>query len=605
MIGPDRSAASDRGSSRRTTWRTLWLGAAVVAAALIILAALDQPVGRLMPSPLADLARAGLLLAGLAAVLLSFVATRALSKARGPEVSVVLPRRPIARRLGIFPSLDALQDDRRLVSETYAKRAIVLFGRMLTDQTYRQRLEETITLDSDKARTQSKAEYFVPWPDRQGLFEECKDFARPEVVLVPLLWPLKGTLLDDLVITDASGERLVALSRAETAALVGWACVPLFAAAISGDPGTPLDADRWEIMNRIRQLIAYPDPVDPDEMWDRVEATMRDHGLDPDALADAHPGAYANFRRTCRSLAQRYVLAVECPVPRGAFLSIQYTRSVTVRSIGSGGLRGEIEEIIGLEPHRFEIPIVAAELFSSYHAEIDGRTRDRYVRFQDVVNNDIEGSPPVEDAVFQPNPNRPDHPPRMMLRNDSGFIYPHLHLTNLGYLESPPRLGWRVHFEEIPPGGLGPVVAMSTAVTLVTAMFALATARITAFDLDAPSLALAVPLFVITVFGFSFSRLLRSTLTVVAGLLGASVLAVLAVVTLLTLRDIQPGELQPFVLVEPTLLGLRFHLVLALCALAGLLLTSYLTAVLIIRTRRYRIHQQRVHETIGGDHDGR
>jgi hypothetical protein len=296
---------------------------------------------------------------------------------------------------------------------------------------------------------------------------------------------------------------------------------------------------------------------------------------------------------------------VECPAPNGALLLIRFTQSVTVRSIGPGGLRGEVEDLIGLEPNRFEIPIFAAELFASYHAELDGRAQDRYVRFQEVVNDAVEGSPPVDDSVFQPNPNHPDHPPGMMLRNDSGYIYPHLHLTNLGHLESPPRLAWRVHFEEIPPGGLAPVVAMSTAVTLVTAMFAVAVARISMLDLDAPALTLAVPLFVITVFGFSFTRLLRSTLSVVAGLLAASVLAVLAVIGLLTLRDIRPGELQPFVLTELTVLGVPFHLPLALCALAGLLLTSYLTLMLIVRTRRYRLHQQRVRDTIGGNHDGR
>jgi hypothetical protein len=614
-VGPQRStvvinrrtAASPRSPGRRRTrWHFYWLLATASAVVFFVLAALDQPVGGALVPPFGWLVRVALLLAGCVAVVTAFAATRALSSARGrgPEVSQVLPHRLQARYLGSFPSLDALQSDRRHVTDTYAKRAIVLFGRMLTDPAYRLRLEETITLDSDKARTQSKAEYSIPWPERRGLAEECRDAARPEVVLVPLLWPLKGTLLDDLVITDSGGVRLVALSRAETSALVGWACVPLFSAAVSGDPGSRFDASRWAVMNRIRQLIAYPDPVDPDELWERIEATMRDHDLDPGALAEAHPGAYANFRKTCRSLAQRYVLAVEVPVPAGALLSIQYTRSVTVRSFGPGGLRGGIEDMIGLEPSRFEIAIVAAELYASYHAEIDGRAQDRYVRFQEVVNNDAEGSPPVDDSVFQLNPARPDHPPRMMLRNDSGYIYPHLHLTNLGYLEAPPRLSWRVHFEEIPPGGLGPVVAMSTAVTLITMVFALAAARITALDLNAPALALAVPLFVITVFGFSFTRLIRSTLTVVGGFVAASVLAVLAVVTLLTLRDVGPGELQPFVLSGWTVLGLRFHLLLALCALAGLMLTSYLTAALIIWTRRYRVHQQRVHDIIGGDHDG-
>ena len=584
-------------------WRLLWLAATLAAVVFFVLAALDQPVRAVVAGPYTWLVRIGLLLAGCAAVVVAFVATKALSSARGPEVSMVLPRRPPARYLGTFPSLDVLQNDRRHVTETYAKRAIVLFGRMLTDPAYRLRLEETITLDSDKARTQSKAEYVIPWSERKGLSAECRELARPEVVLVPLLWPLKGTLLDDLVITDSRGERLVALARAETAALVGWACVPLFSAAVTGDPGSPFDASRWTVMNLVRQLIAYPDPVDPDELWERIEGIMRDHDLDPAELAAAHASAYANFRRTCRSLAQRYVLAVEVPVPTGAHLSIQYTRSVTVRSMGPGGLRGEIEELIGLEPSRFEIPIVAAELFSSYHAEIDGRAQDRYVRYQEVVHNDVEGSPPVDESVFRQNSARPDRPPRMMLRNDSGYIYPHLHLTNLGYLEAPPRLGWRVHFEEIPPGGLGPVVAMSTAVTLITLMFAIAAARISQFDLDAASLALAVPLFVITVFGFSFPRLLRSTLTVVAGFAAASVLAVLAVVTLLTLRDVGPGEQQPFVLSEPTVLGARFHVLLALCGLAGLILVSCLTAVLIVRTRRYRVHQQRVHDVIGGDHD--
>jgi hypothetical protein len=122
-----------------------------------------------------------------------------------------------------------------------------------------------------------------------------------------------------------------------------------------------------------------------------------------------------------------------------------------------------------------------------------------------------------------------------------------------------------------------------------------AAARITQLDLDAPALALAVPLFVITLFGFSVGGLLRSSLTVAMGFVGSSLLALATVLALLTLRDVADSSQQWAVLEEPTLFGQPIHMLLAVCAVLGMLLTLHLASVLVVRLQRYRVHQRSVH----------
>jgi hypothetical protein len=139
------------------------------------------------------------------------------------------------------------------------------------------------------------------------------------------------------------------------------------------------------------------------------------------------------------------------------------------------------------------------------------------------------------------------------------------------------------------------VTALAASVALIAGVLSVAAARITELDLNAPALALAVPLFVITVFGFSVGGMLRSSLTVAFGFLGASLLAIGTVLALLTLRRVADSADQFSVLDRPTLLGQPFHMLLGICSVAGMLLTLHLAGVLGVRLHRYRVHQQSVH----------
>jgi hypothetical protein len=585
------------GEHRQVRARVVLAVLPLLAIGAFALAALDEPLESvLVPGSSASrMLRLLALVAGLASLVWAYRAARVLSQYGRTEVSLTLPPPESTPGLGSYPSRDALVAIRARLAQRYPTEVIEQFGRWAVQPHDRLRLEETFTIELDKARTQSRAEFLLPGPERERL-SAAMQRGKAAVVVVPLLWLRKGTLLDDLLITDSADVRLVALSRPETAAMMGWAVVPLISLLTTGATDTAFDDDAWEMTDRIRQVLSHPEPIDPDLMWDTVLDVLAAAGHTAADLEDRSPDEFVRFRELCHWLADHYVLAVEAPLPTGNYLSIRYTHSLTIPSVGPTSLSGRLEAMLGLEPRQYLIPIRAAVWFGSYHAEIDGRVRNQYVRRQEIVAIDREDPEPIDETMFATDGDHaPDQRPRMTLRNDSGYIYPHFHITNLGYVRNRRSLGWRVQFEEIPPGGLAPVVALSAAVTLIAAVFAVAAARITQLDLDAPALALAVPLFVITVFGFSFAGLLRSTLVVAAGFVGASLLSIASVLSLLTLRDVQPSTDQWFVLDEPTVLGQPFHLLLGGCAVLGMLMTLYLVAVLVVRLERYRLHQQSVH----------
>ena len=561
------------------------------------LATLDEPLESVLApgSSPSRVLRALAIVVGVAALVWAYRAARILSRYGRTEVSLTLPPPESAPELGTYPSRESLAATRARLGLRYPKEVIEQFGRWAVQPDDRLRLEETFTIELDKARTQSKAEFLLSGPDREQLAAALQG-GKAAVVVVPLLWLRKGTLLDDLLVTDAADVRLVALSRPETAAMVGWAVIPLISLLTTGATDTAFDDAAWAMTDKIRQVLSYPEPVDPDLMWRRVLDILATAGHTADELRARSPEAFARFHELCSWLADHYVLAVEAPLPPGNYLSIRYVHSLTIPSVGPTTLTGRLESMLGLEPRQYLIPIRTAIWFRSYHAEIDGSVRNQYVRRQEIVAIDRDEPEPIDETMFATDGDHaPDQRPRMTLRNDSGYIYPHFHITNLGYVRNRRSLGWRVQFEEIPPGGLAPVIALSAAVTLIAAVFAVAAARITQLDLDAPALALAVPLFVITVFGFSFAGLLRSTLVVAAGFVGASLLSIASVLCLLTLRDVRQSTDQWFVFDELTLLGQPFHLLLGGCAALGLLMTLYLVAVLVVRLERYRLHQKSVH----------
>jgi hypothetical protein len=567
----------------------------VLVVGVFLLAVLDQPLDGAFPrgSAQSRIARVLLVSAGFAMLAAGYRAARLLGRLGRTHVSVTLPPPESSPPLGTYPTLAALRDTRSRLARRYPTAVIEQFGRWAVRPDDRLRLEETFTIELDKARIQSKAEFALDGLDRAALTAAG---GTTPVTVVPLLWLRKRTLLDDLAVTDAEGVRLVALSRPETATMIGWAVVPLLSLITTGETDAEFDDAAWALADRIRQVLVYPEPVAPQRMWFRVLALLRAAGHPADELRARSPEAFARFRELCQWLADHYVLAVEAPLPAGNYLAIRYTHSVTIPSVGPTSTAERLAGAIGLEPRRYLIPIRAAVWFASYHAEVDGRVRQQYVRRQSIVATDGPEPVPVDESMFRSDiAHTPEQRPRMTLRNDSGYLYPHFHVTNLGAVRDRRSLGWMIELEEIPPGGLAPVTALAAAVTLIAGVFAVAAARITQLDLDAPALALAVPLFVITVFGFSAGSLLRSTMTVALGFVASSALSIATVLALLTLRQVDDSTDQWSVLEQPTLLGQPFHMLLGICALAGMLLTLHLAGVLGVRLHRYRRHQQSVH----------
>jgi hypothetical protein len=105
---------------------------------------------------------------------------------------------------------------------------------------------------------------------------------------------------------------------------------------------------------------------------------------------------------------------VEAPLPDGNFLAIRYTHSITLPAVAPGSTAERVATAIGLEPRQYLVPIRAAVWFASYHAEIDGRVRQQYVRRQRIVTTDGPEPGPVDEAMFA---TVTDHPPEQRPRS--------------------------------------------------------------------------------------------------------------------------------------------------------------------------------------------
>jgi energy-converting hydrogenase Eha subunit A len=139
---------------------------------------------------------------------------------------------------------------------------------------------------------------------------------------------------------------------------------------------------------------------------------------------------------------------------------------------------------------------------------------------------------------------------------------------------------WEVTYSEKPPGALVPVLTMTLSATVISLVLSVTLPRIATVDLNAPTLALAVPIFAITLFGFSFDRLFRSSLQAVYGFISAAILTVFVTVIAVF------GHPPTWSMVDVA--SLQIDYILVGCFLAGLATTCWLSLALRSQFRYYR-----------------
>ncbi len=526
-----------------------------------------------------------------------------------------------------LPSLQTVETRTSVMHQRYYDEVIGLFTKMLVEPRYLHRLEQQFSVSRGRTSIRSRAQFVLSGADRDevlgsggvGKAEPTDSRQENSVVVVPLVRLRKDALLDDLHITDAEGTRLVALNRRETLGIVTEGLIGLFQLAFfrAGTEGSteqqaafqdelhreriefqrarqngedaqydPMESrrsPRMRDLRRLQQLISVTATVDADAArayFDEIAQNIPNKD-------DRWTGRLRDF---CVFFGENYILAVEAPIPKGFYLSINYDNSGTVPDAGSRNDR--VRTFFGLSPFRYWIPIESAQLFPSYHAELDGRTRRQYILAQSVLKQEIDEYVEINNSDLGSD--------TLRIRHDAGPAFPHVHYSSSRPRVEPKRLIWEVQLAEIPPGSLGPVFAMSLAVLGALVAFTFAAPLFPATDLDAPALAIALPIFALTLFGYTFDRLIRSSLLAAVAFLVNAFLAVSGALVLLTAPN------HRFVPEKMRLLGLQYHSLLLVGSVLSVILVLFLFSAWRILLADYTERTRDGHDVVlGGKPEGR
>jgi hypothetical protein len=455
--------------------------------------------------------------------------------------------------LAEYGGADRFVESVRAVNELYPDGVIELFLDVFLSDSRRLRLQENLVQTPDGYTMAGRVDYLVGAPT---------DGPEPgDSIIVPFLWGTKGRLYSNLVVTNSSGRRLTLLPQSQVTAMIGLAIETPLRTALRLGPDVDLTGPQRDVLRNLGALISIPEPVplaDYQALFDKIVNPLE---IDADRLVDV--------RNLVEFFAGGYVLAVEVPAARLAHRTLDYSYSDPPETS-----RSSLSGLFGLDsPHQAVELAAAATLFHSYHLVLEGRVGS-YARSTQLYRRGDQGTLEPDESV------------RHRERRFSNSSV-HLHIDQP--LQERPRLTWQVTYEEIPPGSLPPILTMAFTNFLVALVLAFTVPLIeNPIDFNAPTLMLALPIFAITVFGFSFDRLVRSSIqAAVAYLLSATLTTASTLFSVLGQpRADAPG--QAILLSYRPLYGHPVYPPLLGCALLSLLLMVVVGVLLLYKVWCYR-----------------
>jgi hypothetical protein len=524
----------------------------------------------------------------------------------------------LERGAAALPDSQAIDRRVRQFHARHLNEAAQLFTAVLLDRRYWLKLEEFVTIADGRARSRSKAQYQFRLEELRAVATRHREqpHGTQARLLLPLMVIRKGELLDDLDIVDNAGNRLPVLSLDDRLAAVSITLAGLYAftflsttqqrddfverlgAVRAGTAEIAADDHHLLLFRELERQVCLTTAVTAQSVRDYFDAACREHGVSP---VEDHA---AELREFCVALAEHYILIIEAPLPDGCSVYVEYSRSRGLDGEpGHDGSRARhrLRRFFGLEPTAFRLPVNPTGLFTNYHAELHVQAAGQYVWRQLVLFADDRPVPADRDGSTTGSAGT-----RITLRADSA-AHPHLYLNASRAGHPGGNLRWFVELSEIPPGALAPVFAMAASATLIFGTFAFLVPTLQApngtfmIEADAAALIVAVPLFTLTVFGYSLERMLRSSLVAVFGFAVTGVLVLAASISLLTADPALVSR-------ATTVFGSPFYTPLLACTLVSLSVTTFVLLGWTFRLRRYvdRDRGERVyHVPMEGSHGQR
>lgn len=429
-----------------------------------------------------------------------------------------------------------IADEYTGIIRNYEEDTISHFVEMLIDPPhYLDRVIETAAIDPDAPRLRLSTHQLY----RMGHSHEPQNSlgARrrrlPTTLLVPVLWPERGALLDQFEVVDASGRKVPTLSYNQVRGLLAYT-IEYYVTHLAPNlershrrPWTDRKHQRhaYELLGELILTLCAPGPLHKPTGTDvnRFEAVMsefeRKFVLDQEQLE--------SLRGFCQQYLSGYLIVVEISSTVSHHLGLTYSHGIPIESPTNYPLN-QWRERFGLSPSIIDIvhnPF--AFQVEAYHLEI--RTQpDQYVFDHHLEWLDTQEHIGQRDLAIQPAK------PYVRVYNEEGRPNAHLYVRRqAAYTTSVPNPNGRlnrtksvIEFREIPPGALGGATIVACVSAIIITFFALTRLG---FDragsggaAPLPALLLALPGFVTVLLGswIELSRLRRASLTTYLALFG-------------------------------------------------------------------------------------
>jgi hypothetical protein len=453
------------------------------------------------------------------------------------------------------------------VTHSYSKETLSLLVRMLIDlPTYIVRISEEARIEESPLILMTTRQYYeidkggrryveivketsteqtdASTPARaaleDGVPEEPQAPEKPGLLLIPLLRPEKGVLIDSFCVTDSNGCDLPTLSHNRVRGLLVYTLEGLLKIAIEAGGGTigkTAEEIRKECLPTLAKIVAAVCSAGPRRKQSAEGKKKIEEVLNAIDMLPLKEEWREKLKPFCQQYIDYYVIVAEVSAPPGDHLILNYSYRVPCES-PSNQTGNRWRSRFGLTPATFDLPVnVNAFQVDTYHLQISTDSG------QYVYDHHLEGLD-TRKAVRQIDLRKDGFTPYVRLYHDEGRPNAHLYIRRQGQASPAglPRLKSVIQFREIPPGVLGAATVVSSASAALITFFALTHLGlgvdvrnagqeeqiVATLNSDVPALLLALPAFTAALIGSwtDLSRVRRASLTTYIALAGTMILSI-------------------------------------------------------------------------------
>jgi hypothetical protein len=388
-------------------------------------------------------------------------------------------------------SLAQLQGSIKPDMQSLDKRGVLAFIELLVNLArYRIRVAETVEFAERGLIHHVSVEFSLPASALSAKF-----------LYLPVLMPLKGELLDNFRLYDASGTSLADLSYEEATRLAAVGLRYLLSADARPENEDRSDVNQALAVDEIVLLgpVARRGRINRDKIESEIDERLR-----AVSIAISEP-TRQRLHAYLIALSVTYPIVVVVPhtaTVAGRIL-IKYERTVIPVSERQG-LEGRLRLALGLRPHQLAIPVDLAYSVGSYHLTINGPL-DKYVIRQylrcrhcgRLVRRDWQGSMPDATSRCRHATSATGQLTRathFRLRQRRGQSYVHLYMRGYAKDNAPRDLEFLALFREVPPGSIANAAATALVTTLLIVLAGYVSTHSSGSEYsDLPALILALP----------------------------------------------------------------------------------------------------------------